>query len=206
MTQSNEVFPVPLPSASVPLPEGSPKPAGDNPTGQRLGTLLMFLVAILAFLLASFPARSSDVWLHLARGRLLTQGSLPSAMDSDLAFDLSGNQTWLYDLFCYGCHNVLGDMGLIFAKALLAAGIAFLLFRMGLAARGWCVPALCASLALLTMGLYLQLQPATVSYLFLALVLTLLQPETSNRGRKPPVPSHQGNPAIASVCGVGERG
>jgi hypothetical protein len=174
MTQSNEVCSVPLPSASIPLPQDNPKPSKEQPTSQRRATLPMILVAILAFLLASFPARNSDVWLHLARGRLLAQGSFPTAMDSDLAFDLSGNQTWLYDLFCYGCYTVLGDAGLVFLKALLAAGIAMLLFRMSLSAGGWCVPAVCTSLALLTISLYLQLQPATVSYLFLALVLAFL--------------------------------
>jgi tetratricopeptide (TPR) repeat protein len=191
MTQSNELFSVPVPSTSIPLPEGSPKDATEKPTGKRLGTLLMFLVAILAFLLASFPARNSDVWLHLARGRLLAQGISPSSTDPDLAFELSGNQTRLYDLLCYGCYQVLGSAGLVFSKALLAAGIAILLLRTSRSTPGWCVPAICTSLALLTMSLYLQLQPATVSFFFLALVLAFLQADTSNPsgGRTPPARS-----------------
>src|SRR5579875_494796 len=157
--------------------------------GTRLGLLLAFLVVILAFLLASFPARNSDVWLHLARGRLLAQGASPATMPPDLAFDRLGNQTWLYDLFCYGCYQALGDAGLMFIKALLAAGMAFVLFRAGSVRDGktsvaYASGSFGASLALLTMSPYLQLQPALVSCLFLALAFLLLH-QPANAGRSP---------------------
>ena len=159
-----------------------------------LGLLRLFLVVALAFLLASFPVRNSDVWLHLARGRLLAQGVSPSTLDPDLAFDLLGNQTWLYDWISYSCYRVLGETGLVFGKALLAAGMALLLLRTSRSALGWSVPAVCTSLALLTMSLYLLLQPAMASYLFLALVLACLQVGTLDRseGCKPPERSLRG--------------
>ncbi len=185
MTPSRELLSAPPPSTNIPLPAASQENAAQTPPTRRLNRLLLFLVAVLAFLLASFPVRNSDVWLHLARGRLLAQGLFPATTDPDLAFDLWGNQTWIYDLFCYAGYAVLGDAGLVFGKALLAAGLALLLVRISAAANasgssgGWCLSAFCISLTLVTMGSYLALQPATVSYLFLALVFTFLQSATA---------------------------
>jgi len=203
MTQSSELFSALSPSANIPLPREEQTSAAAMPTGKCLGPLLALLVAALGFLLASFPARNSDIWLHLARGRLLAQGEFSATTGSDLAFDLWGNQTWLYDLFCYGCYRVLGGAGLVFGKALLAAGIALLLLWMGRSARtgsvsngstavvdaprafpGWCLPAVCASLALLTMSLYLLLQPALLSLFLLAVAFFLLH-QPANAGRCP---------------------
>jgi hypothetical protein len=172
---------------SIPLPAGSPSAAAPTPSPERLGRLLLILVAGLAFLLASFPARNSDVWLHLARGRLVAHGQAPSTTAPDLAFDLWGNQTWLYDFCCYVCHAALGGVGLVIVKALLTAGIALLLLWQSRSAPEWCVPALCTSLALLTMSKYLALQPATVSYFFLALALAFLRgPKTAEDNAPPP--------------------
>src|SRR5579883_479189 len=187
MTQSGELSSAPTQAISIPLPSGSPPAAPRAATGQRLGLILVALVAALGFVLASFPARNSDVWLHLARGRLLAHGEVPSTVAPDLAFDLWGNQTWLYDLLCYSCYTVLGGAGLVAAKALLAAGIAVLLLRQSRATAGWYVPAFCTSLALLTMSRYLALQPVTVSYFFLALTLAALRFPRSSQENAPPL-------------------
>src|SRR5713101_5952912 len=40
----------------------------------RMGAILILLISIFALFLASFPARNSDIWMHLAAGRRLTQG------------------------------------------------------------------------------------------------------------------------------------
>lgn len=182
MTPSRELLSASAASTSVPVSMASQKNAAPRPAGQHLRWLLSFLIAILAFLLASFPARNSDIWLHLARGRLLAHGAFPADMAPDLAFNEWGNQTWLYDLFCYDGYRVLGGAGLVLAKALLAAGIALLLLRLSVSTDasgscpGWCVPAICTSLTLVSISPYLLLQPATVSYLFLALVLTIFRP------------------------------
>lgn len=191
MIPFRELLSAPPPSTNIPLPQASQENRVPNLSGRLLDRLLLLFVAALAFLLASFPVRNSDVWLHLARGRLLLHGVFPADTDPDLAFGLGANQTWIYDLFCYGVYTVLGAAGLVFVKALLAAGIALLLLRLATAADasdsspGRFVPVVCTSLALVTMGLYLQLQPTMVSYLFLALVLRLLRADMV-RGRAIP--------------------
>lgn len=176
MTPSDERSSGSASSLRIPLPTSSQTEASHAPGGERLGLLLLVLVSVLAFLLASFPARNSDLWLHLARGRLLVQEQSPSAADPHLAFDLHGNQTWLYDLVCYAGYRVVGGSGLVVAKALLAVALALLLLCRSRSLPGWCVPALCTSLALLTMSLHLLLRPATVSYLMLAFLLPVLRP------------------------------
>jgi tetratricopeptide (TPR) repeat protein len=142
-------------------------------------TLAVF-VAAAAFLLASFPARNSDLWRHLAAGRDLAQSS-----PADLGKRLSagGPPSWPYDLLCYALYSVVGGGGLVFCKALLVVGLALVLLRLaslparptslspGPRAEGWWIPAVCTVLALLTMSTRLLLQPATCSYLLLALAV-----------------------------------
>ncbi len=185
MTPSTEITTA-SPPLSIPLPADRPPAAARDTGGARLGPFLVILLTGLAFLLASFPARNSDVWLHLARGRLLAHGQIPATTDPDLAFDLWGNQTWIYDLCCYGCYAVLGGPGLVLAKALLAAGIALLLVWQSRSTSGWYLPAICTGLAILTMGKYLALLPATVSYFFFALALAFLRPKSSTEDEVAP--------------------
>ena len=147
---------------------------------------MVLLVLALAFLLASFPARNSDLWLHLAQGRLLARGE-HSFTDPPLPPGLPVNHSWLYDLLCYGLYAVLGGTGLVLFKALLVVGLALLLLRLSRAGPGSSLkrlPVFCTALALLAMGTRLLLQPATVSYLFLALALWFLRPrrESGRRG------------------------
>jgi hypothetical protein len=134
------------------------------------------LVVALGFLLASFPARNGDLWMHLAAGRALVGGG-PRLPD--------GNG-WAFDLLSYGLYSAVGGTGLVLLKALLAAGLALLLTRLGWAGRGWAVPAFCAALALLAMSPRLLVQPATVSYVFLAVALWLLRDGEGVVARRPP--------------------
>src|SRR5260370_27485542 len=64
---------------------------------------------------------------------------------------------------------------MVLAKVLLTVGIALVLFRLSRIDEGWWLAATCTALALLAMSLRLFLQPATVSYLFLALTLWALR-------------------------------
>jgi hypothetical protein len=140
-------------------------------------------VALFAGLLASFPARNGDLWLHLAAGRRLAQGGPSLAVVPGAA----ASHTWLYDLLCYGLHSVLGDPGLVAAKAAGVVALALVLLRLSRAGRGWSVVAACTALALLAMSTRLLLQPATVSYLLLALAF-LLDKETRRQGDKETIP------------------
>src|SRR5262249_55917530 len=96
------------------------------------------------------------------------------------------NQTWLYDLLCYGLYSALGGAALVFAKALLVVGLALVLLRLSQAGPGWWIPAFCTALALVAMSTRLLLQPATVSYLFLALTLWFLRDRRQVAANRPP--------------------
>src|SRR5262245_20204341 len=124
--------------------------------------IFALLVAALGFLLASFPARNSDIWLHLARGRaLLTGGQF--------------HQGWLFDVVCYGLYAAFGGTGLALFKAALTAGIALIILRISRVARqGWWIPAFCTALAVLAMGIRLLLQPAIISDFLFVLMLYFL--------------------------------
>ena len=62
----------PAPSALLPAPQdATPGPPAEEPSRRRLLAALVpwLFVAALALLLGSFPARNSDLWLHLAAGK-----------------------------------------------------------------------------------------------------------------------------------------
>jgi tetratricopeptide (TPR) repeat protein len=137
--------------------------------------MLVFLVSALAFLLASVPARNSDLWMHLARGRILAGGEYSFGTDPRLPAGLPVQAPWLYDLLTYDLYAALGGPALVLVKALLVVALALVLLRLSWAGTGWWVPAFCTTLALLATSTRLLLQPATVSYLFLALTLWFLR-------------------------------
>jgi tetratricopeptide (TPR) repeat protein len=174
----------PTPAAVV-LDPAPAQPVADDPPRSRLGALLgvgIFL-ALLAFLLGSFPARNSDLWLHLAAGKQLVSGESPFAPLPGLPAELQVNQTGLYNLLCYALYSALGGTALVVLKALLVAGLALVLLRLSRVEEGWGIAAACTALALLAMSIRLLLQPATVSCLLLALTLWCLwRPASGRRG------------------------
>jgi hypothetical protein len=157
-----------------------------GPAPKWLEVALVLLVCALAFLLASFPARNSDLWMHLARGRLLAGGEYSFGPDPRLPPGSPVNHSWLYDLLSYCVYAALGGMGLVLCKALLVVGLALLLLRLSRSGPGWWLPVFCTTLALLAMGTRLLLQPATVSYLLLALTLWLLRDRADLSAKRPP--------------------
>lgn len=177
---------VPLPVASNPSASVDSSPSAKVEPGDRwsepseansgwAGRILVFLVCVLALFLASFPARNSDLWMHLAEGRQIAHGSVGGGSGAAAG-------TWLYDLVSYGLFSVLGGASLVFVKALLAVGIALLVLRLSRAGQEVWLPAICTALALLAMSSRLLLQPVTLSYFFLALALWLLWERRQDRG------------------------
>src|SRR5262249_13365131 len=135
------------------------------------------LVVALAFLTASTLARNSDLWFHLAVGRLLAEGKFSFGIDP-FAYTTEGvywvAHAWLFDLTLYGLYGLVGGAGLVVLKALVVAALAGLLLRVGRPdGPGW-VPVVCTTLAVLAMSPRLLLQPACVSYLLLGLTFWLL--------------------------------
>ena len=106
-----------LPATDIP-PAATP----ESPAIARLEALVVAAVVLLAFLLAFFPARNSDLWMHLAAGRSLAHGTY-SFGENPFTPQSEGsrwvNHSWLYDLMSYGVYRISGGNGLIVLKALL---------------------------------------------------------------------------------------
>src|SRR4051812_41132916 len=72
--------------------------------------VLAALVLAFAFLAASFAARNTDLWLHLAAGRLLAHGAYTFGSDP-FAYTTGGaywaNHAWLSDLALYAGYRGL---------------------------------------------------------------------------------------------------
>jgi hypothetical protein len=132
------------------------------------------LLGALALVLASAPARNTDVWMHLATGRALWAGEAGPTVDP-FAYTTAGipwtNPCWLYDLAAYGVYTTLGSAGLVAVKA-----FAIVLLAVVLLAVCWRGPVrwlavLSVAIALVAMGPYLELRPIGVSYLLLGFTL-----------------------------------
>jgi hypothetical protein len=157
---------------------------------RRLDALLVVVVLLFAFLVASFPVYTSDFFRQLATGRLLAQGAYPFGADP-FCWSTDGvywaNHSWLFGLVVYGLYQIpqVGGAAVVVFKALLVTALAAALVAAGRrpGQRLW-APAACAGLALLALSARLYLQPACFSYLFLGLTLWLLRrPRLLRQGR-----------------------
>ncbi len=107
---------------------------------------LIALVVILAAVLAFFPIRNSDIFQHLATGRLLVRGQYHFGADpfthssepGSWANTLTGanvvwvNHSWLADYILYLLHLVEPEGRLLVVlKSLLVAGLAVLMLLAG---------------------------------------------------------------------------
>jgi hypothetical protein len=167
-------------TASIPLP---PVPHATAPQataahGRRAWIIfLAFLVLTLAFLSASFVARNSDLWFHLATGRLVAQGRFSFGVDpfSYTTKDVYwACHSWLFDLVFYELYGLVGGTGLVVLKALFVAALAGLLLRVRRIDGAFWPSVVCTTLAIVATSPRLQLQPACASYGLLALTLWLL--------------------------------
>jgi hypothetical protein len=191
--------PPPPPDQSAPQPPapdpndpnaniGTNAPAEQAPAGQPAKPLqwprwygaiddaLIALVLLLAFATASFAARNSDLWLHLAAGKRLLAGEYTPGTDP---FSYSGaerpwvNHSWLFDAGAYLLYGGQGRV-LVIAKALamvLAFGLLVAIRRPKFALWPW---AACACAAVLASAPQFVLRPHIASVFFLALTMFLL--------------------------------
>src|SRR5437870_13766645 len=94
--------------------------------------LLVVLVPLFAFTVASFAVRNSDFWLHLATGRELAAGKYTFGVDP-FAYTTEGvywvNHAWLFDLLLYRTYQAVGGTGLVVLQAVAVALLAVLLLR-----------------------------------------------------------------------------
>src|SRR5262245_24686754 len=160
-----------------------------DPQQSRVAAVLF--IAALAFLLGSFPARNSDVWMHLAAGRQLARG--PEYFSAVPHFaENPPHATWLYDLACYAIYSAVGGPGLVIVKALLVVALAVVLLRLSAAGAPLWIATFCTFLGLLTISRRVPLQPVIVSYLCAALAVWLIRP---GREAKPRQASDAASPA-----------
>jgi hypothetical protein len=143
----------------------------------RLDRVLIAVVLLFAFLSASFAARNSDLWMHLAAGRLLAHGGYQFGVDP-FAYTTQGiywiHHAWLFDLVLYALYASFGGAVLVLLKALLVTALAWLMLQVRRSDQGLGLPVVCTTLALAAIGLRLFLQPVCLSYLFLGLTLVIL--------------------------------
>ena len=162
---------------SSPPPRPS-RPFPGQPGSQAQDFLLAAVAIVLAFLIASFAARNSDVWLHLATGQRLLTGEYRPGTDP---FSYTGSErTWvnhsvLYDVGAYLLFRAdQSGMILLLAKALavaLAFGLVIGIRRPGYPLWPW---AAIAMVAVIAAAPRLTLSPLVGSVLLLAVTLFLL--------------------------------
>ena len=174
--QTAETPRIPLP----PMPVRSPAPP--EALLRRIHVLESALAALLlgfAFLVASFRAGNSDLFLHLATGRMIAQGAFDFGNDP-FTFTAQGvwvNHNWLCDLVAYWLYQMGGAGGivLVVCKALLVTGLAWMMFRAGsMPGRPWWVPASCALLGFLAASTRFTLHPLVLSCFLLGTTMLLL--------------------------------
>jgi hypothetical protein len=145
--------------------------------GRALTFLLVAVVLAFAFLAASFPAVNSDVWRHLAAGRLLRSGEYTFGTDP-FAYTTQGvywvNHAWLFDLASYLVYTQVGGPWLVALKALLAVVLSGVMLAVRGPGGGVGIAVACTGLAILVMSPFLQLQPACASYSLLGVTFWIL--------------------------------
>lgn len=158
-----------------------------RPQTSRTNALLPGVVVLFAFLASSFALSESEFWFHLANGHRLVQGyhSFGTVSSMPPVTPASGiNPSWLFDGVLYLLYQVVDGPGVIVLKAVLMAALAGLLLRLRRRDGGNAWPVICTLLALLVLSPHLLVQPAVLSYLFLALTLWLLWPPHNPGGGK----------------------
>ncbi len=170
-------------------PVFTPKPLAWPAWYAGMDAALAGLVLVFAFAAASFVARNSDVWLHLAAGKRLFAGQYTPGSDpfSYSATDRAWvNHSWLTDAVAYLLYGGEGKV-LVVAKALvvvLAFGLLIAIRRPKFPLWPW---AAVACVAVLAAAPQFTLRPLVVSMLFLAVTLFLLfrMPQKANSWRFP---------------------
>jgi hypothetical protein len=183
------IQPVPDPAAPLPAPAG-PTTLPQSNVLVGFDWVLALGVLALAFLISSFAVRNSDFWMHLATGRLLSEGHYSFGKDP---FSYMGgdrmwvNHSWLYDWLVYRVFSAGGGPAVVIVKATLVAAAAALL----LLARKPQTPVfpgvICTGLALVGAAPRLMVQPTLGSMLCIAALLAMLirMPKPSGSWRFP---------------------
>ncbi len=186
--------PTPIPDgpadpAAPPPPTEPPKPAVWPEWFTGVDNALLVMALLFAFLMASFAARNTDIFRHLAGGQRLLNGTYSLGSDP---FSYTGadrpwvNQSWLFDLTVYAVYSAdpTGAVAVVLKAVVFAAAFGVLLWfrRPGQAGWPWAVCIVAGALAASGTA---QLRPIIFGMLFCSLLLLLLfrGDWTERRGR-----------------------
>ncbi|HEY1379569.1 MAG TPA: hypothetical protein VGF55_22385 [Gemmataceae bacterium] len=160
-------------------------PAGA--VGPALDGALAAAVLVLAGFLASFAvaAPNTDVWLHLAAGRLVAAGQFPFGTDPFVAADGATwvNHGWLFDLFLFLLYRATSGAALVAAKAGLTVALAAVLLAIRRPGGGGLGPAAVTTLVLLAASPLLFVRSNVASYLLFAVLLLVLRHRFGRGGK-----------------------
>src|SRR6185437_8092889 len=122
---------------------------------KRVDALSVGLGLLFAFGAASFVARNSDVWLHLATGRLIALGDYRFGSDP-FAYTPGdrywANHAWLFDLAAYSAFPSWGGSVLVALKAAAVSATAVLMLLAGRTRGPMWIRAVCVLVGILAMS------------------------------------------------------
>jgi len=172
------VGPKPLDRISLPAAPSTPTPIVDERPSvllERLDIFLVMLLLVLTFLISSFAATNSDVWMHLASGNRIAQGEWTIGVEP-FSFTTEATptrpavpwiqQSWLYSLLFYWLYTLVGGEGLVVLKALAMVVLAVCLLQIPGGKKTRILSVIYVGLAMLAISPQLILRPMTLSYLF----------------------------------------
>jgi tetratricopeptide (TPR) repeat protein len=107
-----------------------PGPGGSDPGELRLRLLLCALGGGVVFFAVCFPILCTDIWWHLAAGRLIVEQGRFLYTDPFSSGSLGARWVdvhWLFQVLAWGAYRLGGLPAIVLAKALAASGAAALL-------------------------------------------------------------------------------
>lgn len=167
------------PTGSLAVDTSEAPDSTNHPWCGTLDRILIVTVVALAALLAAGLIRNSDLWQHLASGRLLAER--PSALGEEPFLHTAAdsrwvNHGWLFDLASYAVHTATGEVGLWTARLLVVLLLTVIVLYAGhVPGTSWWASASLTALTLLAAAPRFGWEPRLVSLAFLALTVALLE-------------------------------
>lgn len=169
----------PAPTPSLPAEPETPHLARAKSPDGRWTPPILFLAAlalVFAFIEGGSRSMNSDVWSHLATGRLMAEGNYESGVDP-FTWGSEGtwvNQSWLFSWLLYKTYVAVGVEWIGIIKAVLAVVLALIVFSAKPRDGSALMAVEIAALVILTAGVRWFLQPVVFSYVASAATMALL--------------------------------
>ncbi len=154
-----------------------------NAEGLTTDRIILALLLVLSFFLGSFVANNSDILMHLAVGKHMSEGSFSFGVDpfSWASEGAQGrpaaywvHQGWLFSWLSYKLNHLVGGGGLVLIKAIMFVLSVLVLSRIGWKSGNRWFVLICLMMAALAISPRLLLQPTVVSFFFMVITLFVL--------------------------------